>query len=148
MSDTETIWDAWEAGAWVIVPTNMMTDAKGSNIMGGGVALEAARRARGLPERYGRYLKAFGADVYFDMESRFICFPTKYDWRQRSSAYLVMMGVARLHHILTEEMQVPRPRIVAPRLGCGLGGLEWDKVRLIVRPLEDEGVEFFPKETT
>jgi hypothetical protein len=146
MAEVETIWDAWKAGAWVIVPTNTVTDSKGDAIMGAGVAREAAIRSPGLRQRYGRYINLFGDTVYFDMESRFICFPTKHAWFMPSPVELISTNSYRLAYAIKQMQPGANIRIVSPHLGCGKGSLSWDDVYPVVKHLKDVGVEFFPKE--
>ena len=80
-----------------------------------------------------------------------INFPTKRGWRGKSRMEDIESGLESL----VEEIQTRRIRSIAiPALGCGLGGLEWRKVRELMeaklKPLaEEDGVRiviFEPKE--
>ena len=80
-----------------------------------------------------------------------INFPTKRDWREKSRMEDIESGLASLK----KEIRERRIRSIAiPALGCGLGGLEWRKVRELMeaelKPLaERDGVQiviFEPKE--
>lgn len=66
-----------------------------------------------------------------------INFPTKHHWRENSTLKNIESGLEAL--VLTIKSREIRS-IAIPRLGCGLGGLNWEEVKpLIVKylgPLE------------
>jgi O-acetyl-ADP-ribose deacetylase (regulator of RNase III) len=55
-----------------------------------------------------------------------VFFPTKRHWRERSSLDSVIEGLASLRELIT--MRHWRS-VAVPALGCGLGGLSWQKVQ-------------------
>lgn len=57
-------------------------------------------------------------------------FPTKEDWRKPSTYEYIHAGLETLRYIC---QNLPENSSVAiPKLGCGLGGLEWSKVLLLI----------------
>jgi O-acetyl-ADP-ribose deacetylase (regulator of RNase III) len=69
-----------------------------------------------------------------------INFPTKQDWRHPSKLEWVAAGLQDLRRVLLAEGIAS---VALPKLGCGLGGLDWNTVRpLIEQALGDlEGVD-------
>lgn len=64
-----------------------------------------------------------------------INFPTKVHWRQPSQYDYIERGLPALREVLRSEKV---KSVAIPPLGCGHGGLEWNKVRaMIVEALED-----------
>ena len=84
--------DIWEMVgiAWIVIPTNIGYKAKpkgkgakfwnvGPNVMGRGLARDAAERYPWIPQHYGEYcwLKSVDASVVYDLKSRLVFFPVK-----------------------------------------------------------------------
>lgn len=64
-----------------------------------------------------------------------INFPTKKDWRLPSELEYVEQGLSNLVRVIQEK---GIKSIAMPALGCGLGGLDWERVRpMIERTLAD-----------
>jgi O-acetyl-ADP-ribose deacetylase (regulator of RNase III) len=105
-------------------------------VMGKGLALEFKRR---FPSMYTVYRKLCLADdfkvgqivFYTDMDSgkRICLFPTKSHWRDKSTVDLIELGFQRF---IEYAPQAKVTRVAFPKVGCGLGGLDFD---LQVRPL-------------
>lgn len=57
-------------------------------------------------------------------------FPTKRHWRQKSRYDDVEDGLRALHDYLKNRGTV---RVTLPALGCGHGGLDWDRVLELIR---------------
>jgi len=123
------IWHYYERGAWAVIPTNTCVRADGTAVMGAGLAKQAAERFPELPALYGEWLNGGTNDgpVFFD-EGRLILFPTKRNWRNPSDLDLIEANLSRL----AEELSAASCHVVFPLLGCGLGGLDWERE---VRPL-------------
>lgn len=127
------IWSYLDEAAGICITTNGNIKANGENIMGGGLAHQAATRYPDLPARLGAALAIGGNRVYRfavpDTSTYIITMPTKEDVRNPST----MERVAQSTHELEWFRQVglldtaggTRP-IVIPQAGCGLGGLSWD----------------------
>lgn len=58
-----------------------------------------------------------------------ICLATKADWRDSSKIEYVSAG---LDDLANQIKALGIRSIAIPKLGCGLGGLDWDKVRPLI----------------
>lgn len=124
-------------------------------VMGKGIALQFKKA---FPENFKAYKKAsdnkkvvVGSMFIFDAGSTFnprfiINFPTKIHWREKSKYKFIEDGLKDLR-IQIESYKIKS--IAIPPLGCGLGGLEWSKVRLMIEwilgDLDIEIIVFEPK---
>lgn len=102
-------------------------------VMGKGLALDAKSR---YPDIYEMYKKCLDnerlklgkpAFVYSRRSQRyFVLFATKNHWRDPSQIEWVDNGLKNITTVL-EEAHVPyRCQILLPKLGCGLGKLNWN----------------------
>ena len=57
-------------------------------------------------------------------------FPTKHHWKQPSKLLYIQMGLVDLSKWL-EDLR-PSKVVAIPALGCGLGGLSWDDVSMLI----------------
>lgn len=107
-------------------------------VMGKGIALQFKKA---FPENFRAYEAACrrnevrpGRMFVFEIGNVFnpryiINFPTKRHWRDRSRYEDIVLGVKAL----VEESRDRNIRSLAiPPLGCGLGGLNWPRVRVII----------------
>lgn len=107
-------------------------------VMGRGIALQF-RKA--FPENFAAYAAACkkgelapGAMFVFNLNRlenpRYVInFPTKRHWKGKSHMRDIELGLGAL----IEEVRRRKIRSIAvPPLGCGLGGLDWNKVRLLI----------------
>ena len=106
-----------------------------AGVMGKGLALLFKKR---FPENFHAYESACRAGTV-KVGSMFVTtnpeltgprwiinFPTKQHWRQPSDIEWINSGLVDLKAVILKE----KIRSIAiPRLGCGLGGLEWGVVR-------------------
>jgi O-acetyl-ADP-ribose deacetylase (regulator of RNase III) len=70
-----------------------------------------------------------------------INFPTKAHWRYPSKYEYIESGLAALRDLLTKEKV---KSVAIPPLGCGLGGLDWNKVRpMIESQLQDLALDIY-----
>lgn len=104
-------------------------------VMGKGLALQFKQR---FPENFRAYAAACKAgDVRVGSmfvtrrdapgERRWIInFPTKQRWQNSSKLEWIESGLIDLRRVLAEE---DIRSVAIPRLGCGLGGLDWSTVR-------------------
>ncbi len=101
LSKRGNLWDYHDRGFWAVIPTNLGWHKDGSNVMGCGVALQAAQKWPDLPVDYGAACKAFTAlgesGLWVCDDERLICFPVKpldaahshLSWRQSASLELI-----------------------------------------------------------
>lgn len=113
-------------------------------VMGKGLALQFRRR---FPLMYHDYVDVCYRGwlcpgvlhVYSEDGKLIINFPTKDDWRQPSELAYIEKGLTALHNLI---LQRDIKSIAIPKLGCGLGGLEWGIVHsMILEALDDLDVE-------
>lgn len=115
-------------------------------VMGAGVAL--AFKAR-YPEMFRAYKKACQEgqiqpgrlDVWKTLTDWIINFPTKQHWRDKSRYEDIQAGLEALRDYLAKQGGV---RVALPALGCGHGGLDWNRVSGMIRDcLGDLDAEIF-----
>ncbi len=125
-------------------------------VMGKGLAKEFKRRWPDMFESYKAACDAgqlqvgklhlFEAHPDGALGPRFIInLPTKRHWRDRSLERHVVHGVAALVVTLAE---LALPSVAIPALGCGEGGLQWNRVWPLIeaefRHLPEVHVELYP----
>jgi O-acetyl-ADP-ribose deacetylase (regulator of RNase III) len=99
-------------------------------VMGSGLALEFKKRYPHMFHVYTKHCNSGALQVGRIMfyravgDTRIIClFPTKEDWRNPSNLNYIERGLKAF----TQSYQEWDIKSVAfPRLGCGLGGLDWE----------------------
>lgn len=135
----------------IVIPTNRQVRKDGTAVMGAGVAKEAAERWPWLPAKYGKELKwskpyyaysELGCVIAFkreDDDSKYIItFNTKDHWKDDALPLMIKRGCRSLDRLSFQLFPGPgwpmldKVRICLPRLGCGLGGLDWDET---VKPI-------------
>lgn len=105
-------------------------------VMGKGIALGFKKRFPKMYEDYSRRCErdevALGKPYLFKetMSEKWILnFPTKENWRNRSSLSSIQDGLAYLREHIHEWGITS---LAVPSLGCGLGGLEWTVVGPVI----------------
>lgn len=119
-------------------------------VMGKGIAL-AFKKA--YPHNYQAYRKAcqegefttgqvFGVLEQDVFGARWVInFPTKQHWREPSNYEYVAEGLSALKTFLVKH---DIDSVAIPALGCGLGGLEWTRVKeMIIAELTDLPIECY-----
>jgi O-acetyl-ADP-ribose deacetylase (regulator of RNase III) len=106
--------------------------------MGKGIALQFKKA---YPDNFESYRKACAAgevqpgrmhsfEIRSMLNPRYIInFPTKRDWRANSRYEDIASGLTAL---VAEVRRLKITSIAVPPLGCGLGGLDWNKVRPMI----------------
>jgi O-acetyl-ADP-ribose deacetylase (regulator of RNase III) len=122
------IWDYYSSGYHIVIPTNECVKSNGEAVMGAGLALQAKIRFQNLAKSYGLSLKS-GQSLMVHEGYRVICVPTKGDWRDKSTVARITAACYGLAKTLETH---PEMRLAIPALGCGLGGLNWEKT---IKPL-------------
>jgi len=100
-------------------------------VMGKGLALQFKC---GFPQNYHSYRIACSRGevvpgkmfVHSESGKQIINFPTKRDWRNDSRLEDIISGLDDLAKVI-RELEIKS--ITIPRIGCGLGGLDWAVVQ-------------------
>ncbi|MBX9370471.1 macro domain-containing protein, partial [Morganella morganii] len=75
-------------------------------------------------------------------------FPTKDSWRKKSTYEFISQGLESLAKVIVEEKITS---ISIPPLGCGNGGLDWNKVEALIftafEKLDDIEIVIYPPAT-
>jgi O-acetyl-ADP-ribose deacetylase (regulator of RNase III) len=132
--------DLFESPAQVLVNAINTVGA-----MGKGIALEFKRKYPDMFSEYQRLCKSGAFDIgqlwlYKSPDKWVLNFPTKRDWRDKSQLEYIEIGLKRFVEIYEMEGITS---ISFPRLGCGLGGLNWEHE---VRPLMERYLGALPIE--
>ena len=112
-----------------VIPTNGYFKSNGELIMGAGVALQAKKKFVYLPRILGEEVKKNGNIVHIVDDYQIASFPTKDVYWNNSSIELIERSTIRLYELTKRENW---DYVVLPHVGCGLGGLDWEKQ---VKPL-------------
>ncbi len=119
-------------------------------VMGKGIALGFAKKFPRLLKEYRTACSTKALEIgkcwswkdystLFSGGTQVICFPTKLDWRNPSKYEYIEKALPSFLNI-SSSFSSP---IVIPRLGCGCGGLDWNKVReIIYEPLSLSSSKF------
>ena len=129
--------DLFTHGGPIVIPTNCEVKKNGEAVMGAGLALSIASAWPKFPAEYGAAITRFGhPDVWrWDMGDGYVwfTFPTKYHWRDSSDLDLICSMAEKLVLIVDKIMDLNLydwkyyQNIGLPRVGCGLGNLNWEK---------------------
>jgi hypothetical protein len=121
----------------IVIPTNTTLNQVGELVMGAGLAKQAKHRFPLLPQLAGDEIKAMGgqARVLHFPDYRLILFPTKTDWRKNSSWQLIE---SMLYYLVHDVALLKLDKVYLPRLGCGLGGLQWEGVEILLNNYLDD----------
>ncbi len=114
-------------------------------VMGKGIALEFKRKYPEMFKEYQALCKSGVFDIgqlwlYKSPEKWILNFPTKRDWRDPSKIEYIEAGLKRFVEMYEEE---DITSISFPRLGSGLGGLNWENE---VQPLMEKYLSPLPLE--
>ncbi len=129
------IWD-YHATHHVVIPTNIGYRRDGRNVMGRGLAAQAAKRFSALPRWYGEYCRTFGegTPIVIYPEGRLILFPVKplnkespwLSWKASADLKLIERSAEQLARVVIEDP------VAVSLVGCGNGGLDMSDVRPIL----------------
>lgn len=103
-------------------------------VMGKGLALEFKSLFSGLYDAYANAVLmkelAIGRPTLWKGEAKWVInFPTKNDWRRPSEYAYIEAGLRALR---TKLVEWEVTSLAIPPLGCGLGSLEWGKVKPMI----------------
>lgn len=130
------IWDWLDRDTRIVIPVNIGWKSDGTNVMGAGLAREAAQRYPGLPFWWGQTCKTLKEKtpvMIYSPQPTIILFPTKplnpekpyLSWKQKASLELIERSAQQLARI--------EGRIALPMVGCGNGALDPKKVEPILQ---------------
>lgn len=129
----------------IVIPVNCETKKNGEAVMGAGVAKALITCCgkgcfrEAFPAHFGEALMRFNHEPHvwrWDEGDGFVwfTFPTKTLWKQPSNIHLIMDGAVELREIVDKIIKYKvvkdwqyYQKIYLPHLGCGLGGLNWEK---------------------
>lgn len=135
------IWKLRRATDFVVVPTNVGWTKDGLNVMGRGIASDAARQAVEIRAWYGAKCKAHGKDTPTLGRAlwRMIFFPTKplarnpsLSWKQDATLERIQQSLPSFIALLPRTLEHDCKRVLLPHVGCGNGGLSWEDVGPVV----------------
>lgn len=128
-----------------IVPTNgvVRRNKACSLVMGAGVALQAAQRYPNLPMRLGTLVAIGGNRPHLIGDYGIVSWPTKHHWKDQADLGLLLGGAVDVVKLVQE---CGAGAVAMPRIGCGLGGLDWKDVRpKLANILDDRFVVLIPE---
>ena len=120
---------------YIVIPVNMV------KVMGAGLAKQFKEKYPQSFENYKtmEFTKENSVFPYFS----FVFFATKYHWKDNSDIELIESGLIQIRNdiengsLLSNHYPSNNPLTIAfPKIGCGLGNLDWSEVKpLIVKYL-------------
>lgn len=132
------LWDFWDQGYVVVVPTNRFVSPKGRAVMGRGVAKQAANKFPGLEQRYAKSLKKGHALVYYP-DLRLLMFPVKPDRDENGGpGYKAKADLEMIRDNVKRLSKWQGGKVALPAVGCGFGELKFNVVLPILQELSDE----------
>jgi hypothetical protein len=132
-------WTHLDEGVWGVIPVNCIRRKSGELVMGAGLAKAAAELCKSLPMVFGMQFEEMGPGVHLAQVStrraqmrKFISLPTKNHFSEKSSLDFIRPYVEQLAKLDID-------RAFVPKIGCGLGGLDWEhEVRPMLFEVLDE----------
>lgn len=113
----------------IVIPVNMV------GVMGAGLALECKLR---YPEVFENYVEQCKKSTLWPIlytfknrEKNILLFPTKRNFKNKSSIDLIK-EILGLMNQCNEPIINYYESLAIPKLGCGLGGLDWKEVKPII----------------
>lgn len=139
------LWD-YEETHLLVIPTNIGWTQGGANVMGRGLALQAAKKYPDFPLWYGKVCRQLGSltPVLKYPKAPLIAFPVKplnqkspwFSWKSGADLRLIETSAEILKSSATE---LGWEKVAVSMVGCGNGGLEMSEVRPILdRHLSDD----------
>lgn len=124
--------DMFETGADLLVnPVNTQ------GVMGKGVAYQFKLKFPQMFQAYKEachkgHIKTGRVWFYLNTDPQICCFPTKDNWKNRSQLIWIDGGMQDLVRKLNNDFAPKVKTIAFPKLGCGLGGLQWEHVEAVM----------------
>jgi len=131
--------DLWEMEADArCITTNGTVKKNGEAVMGKGVALQLKTQHPDFAFNLGRCLTRDGNMVTYTPHLQLFTFPVKHNWWEVADIELIKISCTQLMLILNYCSEMKRVLLPAP--GCGNGGLAYEQVLPVIRPLLDDRV--------
>jgi hypothetical protein len=126
LEENVDIWKKHDEGEWICITTNGTLNKQGYLVMGKGIALEAKKRYKDIPETLGAEVELFGNEVTYIGKYKMFFLPTKDNWRDKSDINLIKRSCLELSSLVTD---MGLSKVYIPMVGCGCGGLDWKRVK-------------------
>ena len=108
----------------------------GSGVMGAGIAKEFAIRYSYLPLIFGTFVRNQGnKPCIITGCPNIMSFPTKNNWKDLSDIKLIEKSAEQIKNICDH---FNFKSILSTRPGCGLGGLKWEDVKVVLENYFDD----------
>lgn len=134
------------------ITTNGVVKKDGSAVMGAGCAKKAKKKWQSIDIVLGTMIKKHGNRLHILTQTsdrneiyiistnivvrQHLCaFPTKHHFKDLSDLSLIQSAANQL---ASAANLMQWNKIVIPKPGCGLGGLNWDDVKIILEPIWDD----------
>lgn len=118
------------------VTTNGIIRNDGKAVMGAGVARLFRDTFNGIDDILAAHIIRNGCVVgIIYKDPCIIAFPTKYDWKDKSSMSLI---VSSAHQLVKLVDILQFSKVTIPRPGCSNGGLYWPDVRSKIENILDD----------
>lgn len=133
------IWNKWNQGFWIVIPTNKFTRKNGTAVMGRGLAWQAKEKFPKLEAEFGKLLINYkDYNVFGFPEYRLFAFTVKNVWWEKAELSLIEKSCKELETIIHYNFpNIPKP-IYVPKVGCGNGKLNWEDVKPILEKYLDD----------
>ncbi len=139
IEENKNLWNFSPEIYYRVITTNGNIKNNGEAVMGKGIALQAKERYPSLPSELGERLKLYGNVVNVFSQFKIITFPTKNNWREKSTYELIKISCNNLS-VLCRYLDIKK--IVMPMVGCSNGGLRWSEVKKIIyEKLENSDID-------
>lgn len=117
----------------ICIPVNGVVKHDGNLVMGAGLALEAVRVFPELPSVLGKMVLEQGNRTFYLKDLNIFSFPTKEHFKDKSSLNLIRKSAEETLEIMNAY---DIGTVCVPKLGCGLGGLDWEReVRPVIKEI-------------
>jgi hypothetical protein len=115
----EDIWNFYNQGYWIVIPTNGFVKNNGECVMGRGLAFQAKTKFPDLPKELGDRLREYGNEVFTFWKYHLITFPVKRVWWEKADISLIEKSSKSLQEIFKYNLSGIKTPIYLPKVGCG-----------------------------
>ena len=132
---TADIWNYYNSGYTIAIPTNGTVNVKGQLVMGRGLAAQAKGVRYDLPMILGLLVGThlYGNHVHHISCRRIFTFPVKHNWWELADINLIQRSAEELlGKVEKYRDELKEDGVLIPRVGCGAGKLQWEVVRPVL----------------